>query len=200
MRRPRPTIGGSRPPAAAPIPVIVAMTLSLALAASPVTPAGAQEGAVRPPGAPAGAGVQVDATTSLRLAGFEKRRAANRGVFITRSDIERRRSARLSDLLRAIPGVTLVRLDGMGYAVASPRQGWHGRLGPDAPAGGACFLDVLLDGVRLTPSPNTLPVDIDDIAPARLAGIEIHRAAAVPIDLQVGVGSCGVIALWSRAP
>ena len=217
MRRPRPTRSGGRPPASARRPVILPMALSLALAVPAALPAGAQEGAVRPPSASQGAGARVGASihvsapaaapatdqaapTSARLAAFEKRSAAGRGVFITRADLERRRAGRLSDLLRGTPGVTLVRLDGMGVAVASARPGSHGRFGLGTSSGSHCFLDVLLDGVRLTPAPNSPPVDIDDIAPARLAGIEIHRAGAVPIDLQVGVGSCGVIALWSREP
>ena len=216
MRRPCPTRSGGRLPAPGRRSVIPAMALSLALAVSTL-PAGAQESAARPPGAPQGVGPGIGASiptsapvaapapapaspTSARLAAFEKRRAASRGVFLTPADLERRRAGRLSDLLRGTPGVTLVRLDGMGVAVASARPGSHGRLGLASPSGRPCFLDVLLDGVRLTPGPNAPPLDIDDIAPARLAGIEIHRAAAVPIDLQVGVGSCGVIALWSREP
>lgn len=171
---------------------------TMALMAGSATPSAAQSSIERPlPFPPANAGAMT-AASAERLAGFERRRASGRGVFVTSADLHRRRAGRLSDFLRAVPGVALVPLDGMGFAVASSRPGWHPRIGMDAPARNACFLDVLLDGVSLSPAPTALPLNIDDVAPSRLAAIEIHRASAIPIELPVGPGSCGVIALWSR--
>lgn len=168
----------------------------MAFMAGSATQAAAQTSIERAPRFPPAGGMA--ATSAERLAGFERRRASGRGVFVSSADLDRRRAGRLSDFLRAVPGVALVPLDGMGFAVGSSRPGWHARIGMDSPARSACLLDVLLDGVRLTPAPNVLPLNIDDIAPSRLAAIEIHRASAIPIDLPVGVGSCGVIAMWSR--
>lgn len=171
---------------------------TMALMAGSATDAAAQATIVRPLPFPPAPAESMTAASADRLAGFERRRASGRGVFVTRAELDRRRSGRLSDLLRAVPGVTLVPIDGMGFAVASSRPGWHPRIGMDGTARSACFLDVLLDGVSLSPAPNALPLDIDDIAPSRLAAIEIHRASAIPIELPVGPGSCGVIAMWSR--
>lgn len=179
-------------------------TLALVFASTLVTSwaatAGAQSSVGRPlPSPPSIIGSEA-AAPSLRLAGFYRRRAAGRGTFLTTADLERRRAARLSDILRMMPGVSLVPIGGGRFAVATPRPGGHATFGPTGAERGACFFDLLLDGVRLTPVPGALPVDIDDIAPARLAAIEVHRATSIPIELQVGAGSCGVIALWSRDP
>ena len=182
------------------LPLTLSLVLAMTLLAGSASGSGAQSGVGRPlPNPPSIEGAETVAPRG-RLAGFYRRRAAGRGTFLTAADLERRRSARLSDILRTVPGVSLVALDGMGMAIASSRPGWHPGIGRNGHERGACFLDLLLDGVRLTPSPGVLPVNIDDIAPARLAAIEIHRATSVPIELQVGAGSCGVIAMWSREP
>lgn len=151
-----------------------------------------------PPPSAESAGATIQAR-SAGLAGFERRRLRGHGVFITSADLARRRPARLSDVLRVVPGVALVNVPGGGHAVASARHGWHRRSGLPAAADRACYMDVLLDGVPLTLAPATLPLDIDAIVPRRLAGIEIHPAIRIPVDLRVSAGSCGVIALWSAS-
>ena len=177
-----------------------ALALASVLMTSSAAIAGAQSSVGRPLTNPPSILGSETAAPSLRLAGFYRRRAAGRGTFLTTADLERRRASRLSDILRMMPGVSLVPIGGARVAVAASRPGGHSSFRPTGAERDACFLDILLDGVRLTPVPGALPVDIDDIAPARLAAVEIHRATSIPIELQVGAGSCGVIAMWSRDP
>ena len=170
--------------------------LLAAVAVSPIAAPAPAQAVHRPPPPTAS---DVPSRVDRRLDSFERRRATGRGAFVTRAELERRSAARLGDILREIPGVVIVSVPGGGRAVAASRPALRRRR-TDPFAVDACYFDVLLDGVPLTPSSSVLPVDIDDISPRSLMGVEVHRASSIPLDLSVGVGSCGVVALWSRMP
>jgi hypothetical protein len=120
-----------------------------------------------------------------RLGGFYdrmQRRAG--GVFITREQIEQRHPFEVSDLLRTVPGLTVVPSRyGFGYDVRSTT---------------GCRPQVYLDGV-----PYTLLGDesIDHIvSPHQLEGIEVYpHPATTPVEFQMGGNAtCGAIVLWTR--
>jgi hypothetical protein len=122
------------------------------------------------------------------LLGFERRRAAGLGHFITRTDIDRRRPQRTSDLMRSIAGVVLEQGDG-GVLVPRFRSSLVARQ--------ACNPMYWLDGSPL----GSMPLDLDAISPSAIEGIEVYSGiATVPPALRGPGGSavCGVIAVWTR--
>lgn len=133
--------------------------------------------------------VIVEASRQQRYTGwaadFYRRLERGRGRFITREDIDRRNSLRVTDLLRTLPGVT-IRSTGMASNVPTFR-------------GQRCAPFVWIDG---TPAMNGY-VDVDAFAPQTLEGIEVYPSAVqVPAELTVPRDkmSCGMIVLWSRVP
>lgn len=123
------------------------------------------------------------------FAAFERRRAAGFGHFVTRTDIERRRPQRVTDLLRTVPGMTLEPSDA-GTPMPRFRNASVGFTG------GRCDPIYWVDGTPLGPS-----LDLDALNPAAIEGIELYSGiATVPAALR-GIGNsgtCGVIAVWTR--
>jgi len=121
----------------------------------------------------------------LEAAGFYRRREQGlSGFFISRAAIEARGPVRLSDLLVGVPGLRLQQRDGvLGPVVVSPRGTL---LGP-----GTCSPNVWLDGVVTT------IIDLDDIHPNQVEGMEIYRGAGAPLRYN---DPCGAILIWTRVP
>jgi hypothetical protein len=128
---------------------------------------------------------------SFWLREFEERRVRLNGFFMDRTEIERRGSTRLSDLLRAAPGLSIIPVDGR-YVVTSARAA--PRL-----AGEECNISYYLDGQ---------PMALDVLAGIDLAisvneieAIEVYTGGSrVPPRFNQSNGRCGVIALWTLAP
>jgi hypothetical protein len=118
------------------------------------------------------------------LAGFYRRRATGSGRFFTQEDIQKKAPARMSDLLRGVPGL----------AVSAQRTG----VGNVRIRGSRCAPVVFLDGHGLTAG----EFDLDSVDPRSFAGIEIYSGGAtVPVEFQRTFrmsSSCGTILLWSR--
>ena len=143
--------------------------------------------------------VVEDVAISPHLRGFEQRRRAEAGHFLTAQEIAALNPATTTGILRRIPTVdvlgdaetgTIIRIHTAGY-LCNAVEGYR-------PA-------VFVDGV-LTPN-----VDLDAVLqPERIAGIEVYRGAArVPPEFNVGgsagargrmTAQCGVIAFWTKAP
>ena len=157
----------------------------------------------------------------LESSGFYERQRADFGLFLTPEAIEKRRAARLSDLLLSLPGVRLVSTS-TGTAGGQHVQLRAGNLSP----GGVCRPRVIVDGVifaRGDARPRKLDgvvaptleqavedeiqqiekgLSIDDIAPpSNIAAIEIYRTAT-QVPVQFGGSSietsCGVIVIWTK--
>jgi hypothetical protein len=118
-----------------------------------------------------------------RLAGFEARSKKQVGHFITRERIDRANSARLSDVLREVPGLRLGAIWDRGGGI---------RI-----RGATCAPLVFFDGVPASAG----PFDVDMIDLKGVEGIEIYSGSSTippeftgPRDLD----RCGVIAIWSR--
>jgi hypothetical protein len=104
------------------------------------------------------------------------------GNFVALEEIERSHASRATDLLRRIPGVTLVR--------AAHSSGLNVILR------GTCSPTVIINGTR---APLVGGGTIDDLVkPSTLEGIEVYRNAGdVPAEYGANVG-CGAILLWTR--
>ncbi|MEO7522038.1 MAG: carboxypeptidase regulatory-like domain-containing protein [Gemmatimonas sp.] len=118
------------------------------------------------------------------MAGFFRRRATGSGRFFTRDDIEKRNPARMTDLLRGVPGL----------AVSPQRTG----VGNVRIRGSRCAPVVFLDGHGLTAA----EFDLDSVDPHSFEGIEVYSgSASVPVEFQRTFrvsSSCGTILLWSK--
>jgi TonB family protein len=121
-----------------------------------------------------------------RLAGFYNRRAhGGGGRFFARDQIEKENLQQLTDLFRRIPGMQITQTRMARNAVRA--RG----------ASRACWPLVWLDGSPLAAA----EFDLDAITPGSLDAIEVYSGpATVPPEFMGtrGLGSCGVVVLWSR--
>ncbi len=124
--------------------------------------------------------VTVEAATLQRgMAGFNLRRAAKRGIYLTEDDIKRVNAARLSDLLRNVSGVRLI----CRFNTCRVRM-----------ARNDCQPDFFIDGLSANNSTNLeMPV-------IGVTGIEIYRTITeTPVEFLRGNNTCGTIAIWTRS-
>ena len=132
-----------------------------------------------------------------RFEAFETRRL-NRAATasITRGDIEQRRPVHTWQMLTRVSSVRITS-SALGVYAASGRG--------DRPSliesGQACPMQIVVDGVRLSP-PDGGEVDLMQLPPPEsIHGIEVFAGAArIPLEFG-GAGAnkwCGVIAIWTR--
>lgn len=136
----------------------------------------------------------VTARVDARVQAFYARVRGGTGFghFVTRADIDRRPSARVTDFLRIMPGVRVV-----------PTPVCNGCSTVDVVymrgIGGSCAPTVLIDGM-VTRQDAAFTLD-SFLMPDMLEGIEVYQdPAAVPPALGAVTSSCGAIALWTRTP
>jgi hypothetical protein len=118
------------------------------------------------------------AASGGRLKSFYERKARNPwGTFIDRDQLERRHPAWLSDMLRTVPGVHVIRAR---YGNAVRVRG--------------CAPTLWLDGMPLRGT------ELDEIvAPSDVAGIEVYRSmAGLPVEFMDMRTNCGAIVVWTR--
>lgn len=145
---------------------------------------------------------------SARLAGFDRRRAHHiNGDFITRAVIEQQHTTVTTNLVRIIPGVTV--LDSSGTRLLASMRG--GR-----PTDRRVIKDMagrrqIVDGFDLAPCYLAIGIDgvlqewgfsIDQISPLDIEGIEVYQGpASIPRELMASQsdGYCGVVMIWTRA-
>lgn len=119
------------------------------------------------------------------LGGYDRRRKRGFGHYITREQIEHRRASRTTDLLRAVPGITLGRGESGTTLVR-----FRGNNCGDP--------HVWLDG---TPLGSSLFFDLDAIPPSSIEAIELYNGlASLPAEIRGtrGSGRCGAIVVWTR--
>ena len=120
-----------------------------------------------------------------RLAGFYRRRQMGNGHFLTMLEIEKYHSSHFSDVMRRIPGVRIVSTRMIPHAVRF-RSNDNG-----------CWPLVWLDGSPLPAG----EFDVDFISPNTVQAVEVYAGAAtIPPQFMGarGLGSCGVIVIWSK--
>jgi hypothetical protein len=120
-----------------------------------------------------------------RMAGFYQRRDLGIGHFVSRERIERDNPSQLTDIFRRLPGVQITSTRFIRNAIR-----FRGN-------GGSCWPLVWLDGAPLP----TAEFDLDFLSPGSVEGIEVYSGISqVPPQFMGsrGLGSCGVIVVWSR--
>lgn len=132
----------------------------------------------------------VTARGRARTSGFYDRVRSGFGRYITRADIERRGGTRVTDILRGMPGVSIVPAGPAGYA--------HGNLiAMRGGAAGRCTATVYVDGVQFRQGREG---SVDDILHLEmLEGVEIYTTAAFAPSPFHSYNGCGVIAFWTRS-
>jgi hypothetical protein len=145
------------------------------------------------------------------LPDFEANRRLGIGRFLTRDDLAQQTGKRLSDVLRSMPGLTVLAGTGGRAWIASghgqrslgchrpERDGEVRGIDPPAPCG-TCYPHVYLDGVLL--SRTTIP-DVGRFTPDEIEAVEYYASAAqVPArytDVSTASSaSCGVLVLHTR--
>ncbi len=136
-------------------------------------------------------GVRVRGTNTRGyewLQGFEERRKAGIGTFLTQVQINDRNSPSVGELLRGIAGVGVEPGPNGWYLITSQRGG-------RSLENSVCLMDMYLDGIPTDQEAihrSTRPVDLE--------AIEIYNGpATVPSQFKKQLtGSCGVVLMWTR--
>jgi hypothetical protein len=130
--------------------------------------------------------VQAQPDHLRELYAFETRRKQGIGHFITRGQIEDRNPSLLSDMVRMVPGVSLIAADngrtGMRFArVARPN----------------CPPQFYVDGIQV------MGFSIDDMPPRDVEGVELYAGpAGLPPEYNRVYSNviCGSVLIWTRIP
>jgi len=130
-------------------------------------------------------GVTAPATVSgtqgtEALSAFERHRRRGSGRYLDREDIARLNAHRLSDVLRSLPGVSVVGGD--------LRMGTNG-------AGRACAAAIWIDGAFAPGS------RVDDVSITDVEAVEVYRGSSVVPQELVSPSArsgCGTLAVWTR--
>ena len=120
-----------------------------------------------------------------RMAGFYQRRDLGIGHFVSRERLERDNPSQLTDVFRRLPGVHITSNRFVRNAVRFRANGAN------------CWPLVWLDGAPLP----TAEFDLDFLSPQSIEGIEVYSGISqIPPQFMGsrGLGSCGVIVVWSR--
>jgi len=117
--------------------------------------------------------------------GFEQRRAAGFGRFLTRTDIENRRGSQTTDLLRGMPGIQLTPVRrGRGSGSTLQMRG----------TAGLCSPAVWIDGIPLADGGQSLD---QVLSPGVLEAVEVYNATS-NAPIQYRTGNCGVVLFWTK--
>jgi Carboxypeptidase regulatory-like domain/TonB-dependent Receptor Plug Domain len=118
------------------------------------------------------------------LADFEKHRSGGRGMFITRTDIERRQARTASDVMRMVPGVQIVAT----------------RLGPQLVMTRGAGVRRCLPQLYVHTTPYSGM--IDDFSADDIEAIEVYAGISeLPADLNtMGRPVCAAVVIWTREP
>lgn len=128
--------------------------------------------------------VEATADAGLEKVGYNQRKKAGFGYFLSGDDIVKRAPNLLTDVFRTIPGLRVVP-SGNDYVVQSNRQ-----------VMGGC-VRYFIDGAVWEA---IFPGDVDRIIPPwEVGAIEVYNGTSVPSQFQMaGSSSCAAIVIWSK--
>lgn len=150
---------------------------------------------------------------SPAMRGFEERRAAGFGHFISPAELRKIENRKLSEILRALPGTSIYSYRSFRFlgssrgmtSIPDPRgrgagPGMKHAIVPDAMSPVACWVQVFLDGGRLfTPNSGFDAIDIDQFEGRQFEAIEFYGGpASTPTQFGGTGATCGTLVLWSR--
>jgi hypothetical protein len=158
------------------------------------------------------------------IASFEENRKAGRGHFMTREDVAKVGSRRVSDLLMRIPGASVTRgrsnagFPGTRVAVRSSGRGRPGEPGPEIKKGDAasglycpdeiearsgiecgCYSQVFVNNMLMNRGNPSPPFDVNTIPTEHIEALEYYRSAAeTPLKYSGSATQCGILVLWTK--
>ena len=146
---------------------------------------------------------------SPALSAFEERRKTGMGYFVSEAELRKEDNRPLANVLRSHVATLAIQdivMGGQRVTIATSRRG----------NGGACPVDVFLDGVKLNSNQQsgTLTVlgsgrsrgtalqqgyvDLTQFLVMDLAGLEFHNVGDMPAEFEHTGGGCGGLYLWTR--
>ena len=131
--------------------------------------------------------VEAERDRGLESVGFTRRKRSLSGYFMTGEEIMQRGPNLLTDVLRTVPSLRVVR-DGMyDYRVESAR----------ATTLGANCVRFFYDGTVYNP---VYPGDLDRMMPpSEMGAIEVYTGSSAPIEFQIaGSSACTSVVIWSK--
>ena len=125
-------------------------------------------------------------TDRLDAVGFTARARSGMGHYLSPEDVDQAHPLRTTDLLQAMPGITVV---------SNGRGGWVLRSTRDA--GRGC-VNVYIDGMSQM---QTGADDLNELLPAGEVGaVEVYSAGTAPGEFTTaGAGNCAAVVIWTRA-
>jgi len=132
--------------------------------------------------------------TARMLEGFNERRRLGAGTFFDQATMERWEHRRMGDILRGVPSVRLY-TNGSTVTAATNRQATRSFTR----GGGPCYLDVLVDGMRVSTDGGP-PPDLNGlVAISELAAVEVYAGISdIPALYREPGNMCGAIMFWTR--
>jgi hypothetical protein len=155
---------------------------------------------MRPQPVPVGAvGVQVEAEDAwLRRSGFYDRRQEGMGKYLDFEEIQQRAAGgRMADVLGGISGVRVIADN--GTTDVQIRSSMTNVFRPGGPQ--LCLPLVFVDGLVMADAkmPGPGRMNLEQIRPQDVAGIEIYGEAGTPLQYARGGGQCGAVLFWTRS-
>jgi hypothetical protein len=131
--------------------------------------------------------VEAEQDRGLERLGFNQRKRAMSGTFLTGDDVMKRGPNMLTDVFRTVPGLRVVPAGMNEYKVENARSTGLG----------ANCVKFILDGASFEA---VFPGDVDRmIPPYNVAAIEVYQGSATPIQFQVaGASACATVVIWSK--
>lgn len=127
----------------------------------------------------------TSAASRLVLVDFYRHKGSGGGRYLDREQIESYRATRTSDIIRRLPGITLVP-DQSGRYILRMRG-----------ATGNCQPDFWIDGIRAP------YLNVDDLPLNDVEALEIYNGpAGLPPEYlnRFGNPACGAVVIWTRLP
>jgi hypothetical protein len=132
-----------------------------------------------------------------RLREWARRREYNvGGRFWDDSLMRQQEHRRLPEVLKLVPGAQIISFMGERYIATTRSTGSKPLIDKRVPE--ACYLDVYLDGARLSSSYR--PANLDDLPVTQITAMELYTSAAqIPVELNTTGSACGVLVVWTRS-
>ncbi len=135
----------------------------------------------------------------LDMVGFYRREKTEGGTFLGPEILENRRSRRISDLFRTLPGIRVVESGEVGFG-AYPVTAYSLRTRIDPNRG--CWPRIYVDGILVEQGGNNKPLgEFDSLVRADdIEGIEVYSSPAeIPVEYGGASGAgCGVYLIWTK--
>ena len=129
----------------------------------------------------------------LELSGFYHRRHRGNGRFLGPHEIADRTVTQTSEFLRRVPYIRLQyrgtsKEPVIGRGIVNFRSGT-----------GACYPDVVLDGMKVREGGSRLSIRFDDlVAPQEVEAIEVYAGGATVPRQWLSDSGCGLVVIWTK--